>query len=199
MLSKHPARFILVSLLTATALGAVSQPQYKVKIERNVRPVMRDGVEIGAVVVRPDAPGKFPAIMNYTPYRTLSRVKSSYEEEKYSNTTHGPAYFAERGYAVVYYDVRGTGNSGGSSQDIYPKRSKTTPTTWSNGLPPNPGAMAASACGGTPMAVWCSGRSASRTHRTLRRWWWALPTTTFISTGSTPAGRYDPCSIPTPR
>ena len=161
-----------MTLWTATALGAVSQPQYKVKIERNVRPVMRDGVEIGAVVVRPDAPGKFPAIMNYTPYRTLSSVKSSYEEEKYSNTTHGPVYFAERGYAVVYYDVRSTGTPAVRAKTSTPKRSKTTPTTWSNGSPPNPGAMAASACGVIPMAVWCNGRSASRTRRTSRRWWW---------------------------
>ncbi len=122
MLAQHTVRFILISLLTATVLGAVSQPRYKVKIDRTVRPVMRDGIELGAVVVRPDAEGQFPAIMNYTPYRTLSHVKSSYDEEKYSNTTHGPSYFAERGYAVVYYDVRGTGNSGGSSQDIYSEK-----------------------------------------------------------------------------
>lgn len=96
-----------------------SGPKYKIKIDRQVRAKMRDGVELGAIVVRPDAEGKFPAIMSYSPYRSLSAVKMEYTDRDYNNTEDGPSYFAEHGYAVIYYDVRGTGNSGGSSPDMY--------------------------------------------------------------------------------
>jgi len=97
----------------------LSQPTYKARVDRHVRVLLRDGVELAAVVVRPDADGRFPAIMGYTPYRWLPNVKDAHSDLKYNHRWDGPTYFAERGYAVVYFDVRGTGNSAGSSQDIY--------------------------------------------------------------------------------
>jgi len=93
--------------------------KYEVKLERCVRIPMPDGVELAAVIVRPNGEGKFPAIMLYAPYHYLNTIKPTYTDHEFDNTVEGPAYFAEHGYAVVYYDVRGTGNSGGSSQDIY--------------------------------------------------------------------------------
>lgn len=92
---------------------------HRVRVERRVRARMRDGVELATVIVRPDAPGRFPAIMAYNPYRWLSSVKDSYSDAEYNHRFDGPSYFAERGYAVVYFDVRGTGNSGGWSHHIY--------------------------------------------------------------------------------
>ncbi|MBI3923096.1 MAG: hypothetical protein HY318_16870, partial [Armatimonadetes bacterium] len=44
------------------------EPEYEVKYERTVWVPMRDGVELAASITRPDAEGKFPAIMEYTPY-----------------------------------------------------------------------------------------------------------------------------------
>ena len=93
--------------------------KYKIQIDRQTRAVMRDGIELAVVVVRPDSPGTYPAIMSYNPYRTLTAVKSTYSEKEYNHRWDGPSYFSERGYAVVYFDVRGTGNSGGSTQEIY--------------------------------------------------------------------------------
>lgn len=93
--------------------------KYKALTDRTTRAPMRDGVELGMVIVRPDAPGRFPAIMMYSPYRILTAVKSDNSELEYNHRWDGPSYFAERGYAVIYFDVRGTGNSGGSTQDIY--------------------------------------------------------------------------------
>lgn len=111
---------IMLLTLAAGILGAaVSEPKYKVKLDRTVRVSMRDGVEIAAVIVRPDAEGRFPAIMSYHPYRRVSLVRASYSEQTYNHHLDGASYFAERGYAVIHYDVRGTGNSGGSTQDIY--------------------------------------------------------------------------------
>ena len=97
----------------------MSRDRYDVRLERRVRVLMRDGVELAAVVVRPDAEGRFPAIMAYNPYRWLKQVKDRSSETKYNHRWDGPPYFAQRGYAVVYFDVRGTGNSGGTTQDIY--------------------------------------------------------------------------------
>src|SRR5688572_226895 len=88
-------------------------------VDRTARATMRDGVELRMVIVRPDAPGPCPAIMSYNPYRTLTSVKSEYSDAEYNHRWDGPSWFAERGYGVVYFDVRGTGNSGGSTQEIY--------------------------------------------------------------------------------
>ena len=45
----------------------VSGQQFEVKLDRRVRMPMSDGVELAAVVARPDAPGEFPAIVEYHP------------------------------------------------------------------------------------------------------------------------------------
>jgi predicted acyl esterase len=96
-----------------------STRQFPVLLDRTTRARMRDGVELGLVIARPHAPGRFPAIMAYNPYRTLTAVSSQYTDLDYNQRWDGPSWFAERGYAVVYFDVRGTGNSGGSTQSIY--------------------------------------------------------------------------------
>src|SRR5437879_4855894 len=93
--------------------------RFAVRIDHTTRAQMRDGVELGLVIVRPDAPGRFPAIMSYNPYRTLTAVKSEYSDVGYNHRWDGPSWFAERGYVIVYFDVRGTGNSAGATRDIY--------------------------------------------------------------------------------
>jgi putative CocE/NonD family hydrolase len=104
---------------TTQAAGPLSEPTYKVKVVADARVRMRDGVELAAKITRPDAEGRFPAIVGYTPYRRLSTIKRAPSEREYSHGPHGSYDFAQRGYAVVDFDVRGTGNSGGSSQEMY--------------------------------------------------------------------------------
>ena len=88
---------------------------YPVKVDTGVRVTMRDGVELNVRVTRPDAPGRFPGVMEYHPYRRLAAALPDWHDE------YPPAvpYLAEHGYAVVQYDVRGTGGSSGFSTDIY--------------------------------------------------------------------------------
>lgn len=76
---------------------------------------MRDGVELNLRITRPDVPGQFPGVMEYHPYRRLAAALPDWRDE------YPPVvpYLAERGYAVVQYDVRGTGGSSGFSTDIY--------------------------------------------------------------------------------
>ena len=80
-----------------------------------VRVSMRDGVTLCAKITRPDGAGSFPAIMEYNPYRRLRKLLPDYRNE------YPPVvpYLAERGYAIVQFDVRGTGNSAGWTTDIY--------------------------------------------------------------------------------
>ena len=101
--------------MTMTTQGAVSEVEYKVKIIPYVRVPMRDGVELAVKITRPDAEGQFPAIMEYNPYRRIAKPLPDLHDEYPPSVP----YLAERGYVIVQFDVRGTGNSGGYSTDIY--------------------------------------------------------------------------------
>jgi len=86
-----------------------SAAEHAVKVLRHVTIPMRDGVRLSAHLTMPVAEGRFPAILEYTPYH-----KGDYTEP--------PArfrYFAERGYVIVNVDVRGTGDSEGVTTDVY--------------------------------------------------------------------------------
>jgi putative CocE/NonD family hydrolase len=80
----------------------LSKAQYKVHREDNVRMPMRDGVTLATDIFRPEADGKFPALLVRTPYgrATARSVTQSY-------------WFAERGYVVLQQDVRGRYDSDG--------------------------------------------------------------------------------------
>src|SRR3954451_22986764 len=83
---------------------------YPVHFVRNVRIPMPDGVTLAADLHLPgpaaQGEGKFPAIIEYTPYH------------KNNNGVYGPRasrypYFASHGYVFVNVDIRGTGDSEG--------------------------------------------------------------------------------------
>ena len=102
-------------MITSTKQVTVSKAKYKVKIMPDVRVAMRDGIELAAKITRPDASGAFPAIMEYNPYRRIGKPLPRPHDEYPPSVP----YLAERGYVIVQFDVRGTGNSGGYSTDIY--------------------------------------------------------------------------------
>ena len=81
----------------------LSKPTYRVLFESNVRVPMRDGVTLASDIYRPDAPGKFPAILVRTPYNRAS-----------AGLTDEARWFAARGYVVVRQDVRGRYDSDGT-------------------------------------------------------------------------------------
>jgi len=88
----------------------LSQPEYQTVHEKNVAVPMRDGTVLRANVTRPDADGRFPVLVERTPYN---------KEAGSENAVGAPEYFARRGYAVVIQDVRGRFASDG---DFYPFR-----------------------------------------------------------------------------
>jgi putative CocE/NonD family hydrolase len=86
---------------------------WQVKLQRNVRIPMPDGVTLAADLHLPEGAGepgepRFPVILEYTPYH------------KTHNTVYGPRatrypYFASHGYVFVNVDIRGCGDSGGAN------------------------------------------------------------------------------------
>jgi len=74
-------------------------------IAETVRVPMRDGVEISVHVYRPASGEPMPALMSYTPYRK-GRLGAA-------------PPFVRHGYAAVFFDIRGTGDSGGWNDCIY--------------------------------------------------------------------------------
>ena len=75
---------------------ANQEGKFKVRVERNVEATMRDGVVLRADVARPSARGKFPVLVQRTPYG------------KGANTQ-----LAEAGYVVISQDMRGRYASNG--------------------------------------------------------------------------------------
>ena len=88
----------------------LSQPEYKMTVDRDVMIEVRDGVHIAVDVFRPDAPGEFPSLFSASPYNKdlayLPSVPTFHMRE-----TNDFEYFVSRGYAYVHMDVRGTGKS----------------------------------------------------------------------------------------
>ncbi len=109
------AVILLVPLYVQADTGP-SLPEYKGKTRVDIiRVPMRDGTELSVRITKPDVQGKFPAVMIYYPYRMYGPT----ENDDNSPENLAVPYLAERGYAIVQFDVRGTGNSAGWSKDVY--------------------------------------------------------------------------------
>jgi hypothetical protein len=91
--------FVLL-LFGAPVLAAESYP---VMIERNVKVKMRDGVVLRGDIFRPDADGKFPVLLQRTPYR----------RSVWGYNVNFAQHAAARGYVVFLQDVRGRYTSDG--------------------------------------------------------------------------------------
>lgn len=78
---------------------------YEIAIDKAVPVPMSDGTRLAADIYRPRAEGRFPAIVERTPYN---------REESVILRTRTPQYFAERGFVFVVQDVRGRFGSEGT-------------------------------------------------------------------------------------
>ena len=101
----------LVAVQAASARGA--DQHYEVAVERGVQAKMRDGTVLRADVYRPKAEGKFPVLLQRTPYNKAGGFEFGLRA-------------AARGYVVIIQDVRGRYTSEGDwytfkheSQDGY--------------------------------------------------------------------------------
>lgn len=124
----------------------VSAPTYRVVVEKDVDVPMRDGANLKADVFRPEAPERFPAIVNLGPYQKDKPwlVPDTLEEKpnEWMNwETINPQWWVPRGYAAVRVDGRGTGKSPGQCEpwslaeaiDFYDAIEWAAAQPWCNG------------------------------------------------------------------
>jgi len=90
---------------------AVSPARFQVKMDAAVRVPMRDGICLLADVYRPDAPGRYPVILQRTCYDRSEFGLADGE------------FFAQRGYVYVAQHVRGRGGSEGKFEPEWNEKS----------------------------------------------------------------------------
>src|SRR3954465_6056693 len=90
----RPRVLIVLATLCSFALLAQAADQYAVTYERNATVTMRDGVKLKADIYRPTGDGKFPVLLQRTPYNKDNEVDFGLKA-------------AQRGYVVIFQDVRG--------------------------------------------------------------------------------------------
>src|SRR5262249_50547899 len=84
----------------------LSKPTHKVRVEKNVRIPIRDGVTLAADIYRPDEDGKFPVLLLRTFYGRAASAATS-------DAMYEPNYYAQRGYVLIQQDSRGRYDSDG--------------------------------------------------------------------------------------
>lgn len=97
--------------------------RYAVTVLSGVRVTMRDGVEFNLRITRPVPEGRFPAVMEYNPYRRLGPIGPE-------NEGHLPAvrYLAEHGYVIsVGVGRRRCRDGGRESPELARKAAPTCP------------------------------------------------------------------------
>jgi uncharacterized protein len=130
---------VACALLAPTAAQADGWTPYDRPVEsgtvtdKDLPITMSDGVVLDSDVIRPDKPGRYPVLVEQTPYNK-SLVDSS-------NSFGDLGYLARRGYVVVIVDVRGSGGSGGQWQSFNDREQRdgyemvewATTQSWSDG------------------------------------------------------------------
>jgi len=102
-------RFLQLATLVGlpSLASAVEEGAFDVTVQRDVMMSMRDGVRLATDIYRPSVPGKFPVILERTPYG-----------KSQDGTRHASAsiarMLASQGYVVVHQDTRGRGKSEGA-------------------------------------------------------------------------------------
>jgi len=125
---------------------SAAEAQYSLLLDRDVDIAMRDGARLKADVIRPDASGKFPAILNLGPYqKDKVWVPPETLEEKPNGLmnweTVNPEWWVPQGYACVRVDGRGSGKSPGQCEpwsqqeavDFYDAIEWAAAQPWCNG------------------------------------------------------------------
>lgn len=95
---------------TGRTFGNLSEPEHAIRHDINVAVPVRDGISLMADVHRPDADGRFPALVAASPYpRQIQNLGAPMGFIEAGDTE----FWVSRGYVHVIANVRGTGGSGG--------------------------------------------------------------------------------------
>ncbi len=108
-------------------IGNIEAQNGDVLIEQGVSTTMRDGTVLRADIYRPKEPGRYPVLLQRTPYNKANGVEFGY-------------FAATHGYVVIFQDVRGRYTSEGEwytfkheSQDGYDSVEWAAALPYSNG------------------------------------------------------------------
>lgn len=109
----------------------VSKREYGIISERDIKVAMRDGVKLNFNVFRPDAGGKFPALVALAPFNLDYQEDYIWPSAARSGRVRGMPtanvesiprdFFVRRGYVKVVGSSRGTGQSEGVYQYTSPR------------------------------------------------------------------------------
>lgn len=119
---------LLFSLPSFCQTKQISDTDYNVIEELDVKVPMRDGVLLSTNIYRPDMPGRYPVLLMRSPYGNGGKGNQS------------AAYSVRRGYVVVLQDTRGRYESEGvfdamqpEAQDGYDTQQWVGAQQWCNG------------------------------------------------------------------
>jgi uncharacterized protein len=115
---------VLVLALCAVAHLAAQSGADTIVLDKNVEAKMRDGVVLRADVYRPPAPGRYPVLLQRTPY-------AKYDED-YEN---GFRTLARRGFVVIVQDTRGRYMSDGVARPHDEAEDGYDTIAWARTLP----------------------------------------------------------------
>ena len=120
-------RILTCSFVSLTFTLCLWGQPYRVEIHHGAAAEMRDGVTLIADIYQPIAEGKFPVLLERTPYNRAGAAESALK-------------MAEHGYVVIIQDTRGRFDSGGEfypfrfeSQDAYDTVEWAAKLPYSNG------------------------------------------------------------------
>lgn len=105
---------------TPTELARYIKKNYD---KREVMIPMRDGVKLFTAIYEPKDKGKYPILLNRTPYTVRP-----YGENEFRESLGPDRLFAKEGYIFVSQDVRGRWMSEGEFEDVRPDIVNTKPT-----------------------------------------------------------------------
>jgi hypothetical protein len=123
MTRARTAALVCAGLLLLASSPSIATSDYGVTFESNVPVKMRDGVTLRADIYRPNADGKFPVLLQRTPYNKDGDVGFGLKA-------------AARGYVVIIQDVRGRYASEGEWYTFKHESNDGYDTVeWAAGLP----------------------------------------------------------------
>jgi len=91
-------------------MASLSKPRYYIAAERDMDVTVSDGQRIAVDVYRPDAAGRYPALLAMSSYTKELQASDS---PSLCNEAGDTEFFVRRGYAHVIADSRGSGHTGG--------------------------------------------------------------------------------------
>jgi hypothetical protein len=99
-----------------------SAPEYDVTVEREVRIPLADGIYLSGDVFRPESDDPVPLLVGFHPYNNefqSAQIRPNNVCPQVAWIEGGdPRFFARRGYAHAFVNVRGTGGSAGRFRNM---------------------------------------------------------------------------------